>query len=289
MNFNKLYIVFLLTLSALFVGCSEWEDTVESSPNFNDDSAVRFSIDNSTEIRVNPSNLSFTLTVNRDNPSSMLEVPIGVITNTDNIFTIPATVSFAAGEETTSFDVTVAETADFDVYYAIELEFGEEYFSNPYKKEYPTYSGQVMQIYFCPLNGLTDLVGTWSGDEQYWATSCITQISGSSLSISGLSEGMIEGWWGEPIIERGTVVMNVNLSDGTIAIPRQYIYTTEYSGDPYRYEIEGTGKWDNCGDSPTLLIEYDIYYEGDAVGLAATYGADYLGGISFFTASLTLE
>lgn len=125
---------------------------------------------------------------------------------------------------------------------------------------------------YCPLtNGVADLVGSWSGDDAGYESEVTTSVSGTSLEVSGLSVGMITGWWGEVILEGGSFLMTVN-EDGTVNIPRQYIYTTEYDGAPYRYEIIGNGTWDNCTATPSLLITYDIYYEGDASGIGVDYG-----------------
>ncbi len=109
----------------------------------------------------------------------------------------------------------------------------------------------------------------------------------TSIEVTGMSEGFIEGWWGEEVIEGGTITMTVN-NDGTVVIPRQYVYTTLWDGDPYDYEIAGAGTWDNCGASPTMLIIYDVYYEGDEAGLAETYSA-YLNEIPYLTADITLS
>jgi hypothetical protein len=85
-------------------------------------------------------------------------------------------------------------------------------------------------------------------------------ISDSAIGAYGWSiptVGFITEFWGEAIIDGGTFMMTWNV-DGTVDIPRQYIYTTEYKGDPYDYEIKGSGTWDNCGSAPKLLINYDI-------------------------------
>jgi hypothetical protein len=125
---------------------------------------------------------------------------------------------------------------------------------------------------YCPLvNGNADLVGSWSGDDGGYDSQITTVVSGTSLEVSGLSVGVITDWWGEAILEGGSFLLTVN-EDGTLNIPRQYIYTTEWDGDPYRYEIIGSGTWDNCGTSPSLLISYDIYYEGDEEGIGSAYG-----------------
>jgi hypothetical protein len=146
----------------------------------------------------------------------------------------------------------------------------------------------LLRIKFCPLeNGAADLVGSWAGtDGTFWASQVTTTLNGDNLDVTGLSFPMITGWWGESIIEGGTFTMNV-AGNGKVDIPRQHIYTTEWSGAPYRYDVEGSGTWTNCGDKPTLLITYDIYYEGDADGLAKTY-ASYLDGTGFFLLDVEL-
>lgn len=133
-------------------------------------------------------------------------------------------------------------------------------------------SADVRVKKYCQLvNGVNDLAGSWSGDDGGYDSQITTAVSGTKLEVSGLSEGVITDWWGEAILEGGSFLMTIN-EDGTLTIPRQYIYTTEWDGDPYRYEIIGSGTWDNCGSTPALLISYDIYYEGDADGIGKTYG-----------------
>ncbi len=142
---------------------------------------------------------------------------------------------------------------------------------------------------FCPLqNGMNDLAGSWSGDDAYDYESIITTEvnNATSLKMTGISVPFIEDWWGETVIEGGTCIININ-DDGTVEIPRQYIYTTEYDGDNYDYEIKGAGTWDNCGNSPALMIIYDIYYTGDEKGLAETYSS-YLPN-PYLLADITLD
>ncbi len=152
---------------------------------------------------------------------------------------------------------------------------------------------------YCPLeNGNSDLVGSWTGTDgqgpDYTFESIITtEVSGESLAVSGISVGVINNFWGEAVIDGGTILMTVNV-DGTVTIPRQYLYTTEYNGAPYDYEIEGSGNWDNCGESPTLLINYDIYYANEAdafpdgAGMAEYYPS-YFGDTPYLTAEIQLD
>jgi hypothetical protein len=148
----------------------------------------------------------------------------------------------------------------------------------------------LKRIEFCPLaNSAADFAGTWGvtsdinlGSAAVTANGWFAEngftatANGDKLNISGLAESFIAGFWGEPVIAGGTFSMDV-AGNGLVTIPRQYIYTTTYGGSPYDYEISGSGTWTNCGAKPTLTFTYDIFYPGDAEGLAQSY-ASYLNG-----------
>jgi hypothetical protein len=140
---------------------------------------------------------------------------------------------------------------------------------------------------YCPLDGLADLVGSWSGDDAGYESKITIEITDDKLIAHGMNEGFIADFWGEEITERGTVVITVN-EDGSIAIPRQYIFTTIYDGSPSRYEIIGSGTWDNCGVAPAFVIKYDIYYEGEEIGIAEKYSSN-LGNIPYLTADISMS
>lgn len=147
---------------------------------------------------------------------------------------------------------------------------------------------EVLVKKYCPLtNGVNDLVGTWTGDDGWFDCIITSAVSGGKLQFSGMSFGFIEGFWGETVIDSKPIEVTIN-EDGTLEIPRQYVYTTEYDGDTYDYEIKGSGTWDNCGGSPVLVIKYDVYYAGDSAGLAETYSS-YLDNIPYLTANITLS
>lgn len=150
-----------------------------------------------------------------------------------------------------------------------------------------TYS--VKRIEFCPLaNGVASLVGTWGGsDAGYTVSNIIASVSTTKLKVENIGEEFIADFWGEPVVAGGSFLMTVS-GNGIIDIPRQFIYTTVYKGVNYDYEIKGSGKWENCGAKPKLIFTYDIYYPGDADGLAKQY-ASYLGNIPYLTATLTMS
>ncbi|WP_435050672.1 hypothetical protein [Formosa sp. S-31] len=150
------------------------------------------------------------------------------------------------------------------------------------------YSGNSISVDVqkkCPLDGIEALAGTYAvtfNASGYDNGFTATVNDDSSLVIDGLSQDFITYFWAEPVVSGGKFTMNVNLETGAIEIPRQYIYTTTYEGAEYQYEIEGSGKWSNCGNKPTMTLEYDIYYPGDSEGLGETYSGyltnGYLGG-----------
>jgi hypothetical protein len=149
-------------------------------------------------------------------------------------------------------------------------------------------SMDVTVMKYCPLaNGVADMVGTWSGTDAGYTSIITSAVSGADLAMSGMGVEFINDFWGEPVIASTPINMKFNI-DGTVEIPRQFLYTTTYEGDPYDYEIKGSGTWDNCGSRPTLLITYDVYYPGDEDGLAATYSS-YLGDIPYLTADISLD
>ncbi len=145
---------------------------------------------------------------------------------------------------------------------------------------------------FCPLaNGNADLVGSWTGIETGpgydYPSSITTVVNGTKLDLTGIGQPMIADFWGEAVVAGGTCSVTIN-PDGTLDIPRQYIFTTVYKAVNYEYEILGSGTWDNCGASPALVIKYDIYYPGDAKGIAATYSPNYFA-TPYMTATIVLD
>jgi len=147
----------------------------------------------------------------------------------------------------------------------------------------------VTRINFCPLaNGTASLVGSWTGTDAGYPSNLIkTVLKGADLSVSGMSVAFMNDFWGEDIVEGGSFTMTVK-GNGSVDIPRQYIYTTIYKGAYSDYDIKGSGKWENCGNKPVLTITYDIYYAGDSKGIAESYSS-YLNNIPFLTAIISLN
>jgi hypothetical protein len=141
---------------------------------------------------------------------------------------------------------------------------------------------------FCPL-AVSGLVGTWTGTDgqgtDYTSSATITTtLSGTKILVDGMNVGWMGDFWGESIISGGTCLMTVN-NNGTVDIPEQFFCDTDYSSG---YKIKGSGKWDNCGAKPTLVIDYDIWYPDSNYWIAARYKS-YFNNIPYLTANITLN
>lgn len=215
-------------------------------------------------------------------PDAANTLTANMYTLSANSITIPAgKTSGSVNFSTIAAKMPVGQTVKF----ALNLSAGEH--------NSPSATGikltyNLKRINFCPLeNGAASLVGSWNGTDAGYPSSLIkTVLKGTDLTVSGMNVGFINDFWGEDITTGGSFTMTVK-GNGTVDIPRQFIFTTIYKGALSDYEIKGSGKWENCGSKPKLTIVYDIYYVGEDKGLAAQY-ASYLNNIPYLTAEITL-
>ena len=131
---------------------------------------------------------------------------------------------------------------------------------------------------------LQTYVGDWMVNTPYnvgLQNDFTAELTGDTLFIDGIGQDFIQNFWGETVTTSTPVEMQLN-SDGTVTIARQYVYTADYNGALYDYEISGSGTWNSCGSTPVLDLSYDIYYPGDANGIAKNYASylntPYVGG-----------
>ncbi len=302
---KKIYkaILFFIAVGTMFISC----DKSKLEPNFD---ALTKSPDPNASYYVQFINAqqSFETGVSLDGGLVNVNTTIGVVlmgmpqsqditvnlaidpssTITSDMYTLSATsITIPAGKTSGSVDLsTIADKMPVGqtLKLVVNIDAGEH--------NSPNSNGTVLKydlkrIEFCPLvNGSNDLVGSWSGEDAFYSSIITTVANGDNLDATGISDGFIYNWWGETVVAGGTCTLTI-YGNGVIDIPRQYIYTTVYDGANYDYEIEGTGKWENCGATPHMILTYDIYYAGDAKGLAATYSS-YLGA-SVLTADVTLS
>lgn len=147
MKFNKLYTAVLFLVTALFIGCSEYEDTVvpgEATPD--GCQGVYFPKTNTSVFELEPSDeTTISLTVARTETGGSVDVPVTVDVNTQNVFVVPASVTFADGESEKSFDVTFPSAAE-GVTYSLKLTVSGADFINPYGSELPYVAVNVTRI-----------------------------------------------------------------------------------------------------------------------------------------------
>ncbi len=173
---------------------------------------------------------------------------------------------------------------DFDapVYLDIELDFEQlgilsqsisfpKVMTNEYQCDaYRTYLAKVTKVgttytiekevsYMAPSSI------TWNGTDGEYPSE-VSTVAGCDLLITGLNFGWMLDWWGEIIVDGGTVKYTVSGS-GAINIPLQYYCTTTWNGAVQTpYYIQGTGTLDESGNYPVMTIHYDINQGGTWIG-----------------------
>ena len=90
---------------------------------------------------------SFQVTVSRTNTSGAASVPISVVSNPDNVFSVPANVEFASGAETATISVSFTDAA-IGTNYTLEIEVeGEQYVDHYTEIEgFPTIAVSVIRV-----------------------------------------------------------------------------------------------------------------------------------------------
>lgn len=144
MKINRFLIIFFVAVTTMLVSCEEYEDSVEPSPAVSADmNVVTFPAGNTSNFEFSPLDTEFDITVSRTNTSGALEVPLTVLSNTDDSFTVPSSVSFAAGEETATITITINyDNAPLGQELELALKVDDAYY-NPYKEEYGKYYASV--------------------------------------------------------------------------------------------------------------------------------------------------
>jgi hypothetical protein len=105
----------------------------------------------------------------------------------------------------------------------------------------------------------------WKGTDATYPSE-VTTVAGCELLMNMLGGGWMLDWWGEVIVEGGTLKYTVDGS-GNITIPLQYYCTTTYSGAVQPdYSIQGTGTLDESGAYPVMTLHYDFNQGGTWIG-----------------------
>jgi hypothetical protein len=152
--FNK-YFLALLTGGLMFVSCSD-EIEREPSPVVDPDCLGAYFVpgegfdatNNSYYYELEPENeTKVTLMVGREKTDAAATVPLVVITNTEDVFEIPASVEFAAGQKEAPVIISFPN-AEIGQPYQFEIKFAEGDY-DPYAK-LSYVSGEVLRIQWIP-------------------------------------------------------------------------------------------------------------------------------------------
>lgn len=124
----------------------------------------------------------------------------------------------------------------------------------------------VYRVPWCVLEDLNDIAGAWEGtDDGGYAERAVTAVDGDNVTISGVGEGWLANFWGEPTTARTPAIITFN-PDGTLVIDEQPYVTTVWDGAPYDYSILGTGTWNLC--RKIMTITYDMHNTTDGYYLS---------------------
>jgi hypothetical protein len=160
---NIFGMLLVMIATTVFYSCTEEIPEREPSPLAPEGSqGIYFPSTNPTIVELEPTELTeLTFTIAREDSTKAIEVPITVEVNTDDVFVVPATVSFAANEKETTFKVQFP-TADEGVGYSLRLSVQGDNFVNPYSAGIPYIGATVTRIKWnaLPENSIVWIDGT---------------------------------------------------------------------------------------------------------------------------------
>jgi hypothetical protein len=145
---KKIVFLYLIIIASSFAACSDYVDIVAPSPVIPaDNPAVRFAADNPAALEIEPGTTSLTLILLRDEDKAgeSLEVALTVRTNTGDLFTVPPSVIFPAGQDTIDLPIGISPDAPAGETLTLEIALDEAY-RHPYKAEYGVYTGKISII-----------------------------------------------------------------------------------------------------------------------------------------------
>lgn len=144
-----------------FTACS---DDIEREPSPVVDPncpGVYFSADNNYAVELEPeAALEMTLKVERTNTESAATVKVEVLSNTENVFEVPETLTFEAGQAEAPLTIKFP-AAEIGVSYSYELKF-EEGAYNPYTDKQTYVTGSMIRIKWNPIETTIFVDGTVS-------------------------------------------------------------------------------------------------------------------------------
>lgn len=124
----KYFKLFLLSAAALvaFSSCNQEEQYQWGPQDPSEKDEVYFATSVANE-ELEPAQNIYTITVSRVNTTGALNVPIIVVNNQDNVFTVPASVDFNAGAKTAKLDIDISKM-ELETKYELEIELPSDFY-----------------------------------------------------------------------------------------------------------------------------------------------------------------
>ena len=142
---NKIFLLGALIGLVAFIGCSE-DDLIKPTPSPEipaGNQGVYFPASNKSAFEIlteDPAEIE--ITIARNASEGAVDVPITQEVNDDNVFNVPASVTFAAGETEATFKVTFPD-AVVDKAYNLKLNVSGDQYVNPYVEGVPYVATKV--------------------------------------------------------------------------------------------------------------------------------------------------
>lgn len=129
-SFNKILFALMGVMLLAFTSCQEEIPVREPSPAAPENSMeVLFSVENPTTVELGLTDTEYTIELRRSIYDAETVVPVQV--ECDELLSCPETVTFAAGDSTASYTITLKEGMEPFVPYMAEIRISNE-FTNPY-------------------------------------------------------------------------------------------------------------------------------------------------------------
>lgn len=135
MKLNKLFILAGIALASVFTSCGDDSDYAAGPlPAGTELNGVTFGNFNNISIELDPADpTTYEIAISRTDASQTITVPLKVLKNTDNVYSVPESVTFQEGQSETFIQVSF-DKADIGTPYQLELQidkaFVNQYASN---------------------------------------------------------------------------------------------------------------------------------------------------------------
>ncbi|NLO69757.1 MAG: hypothetical protein GX102_02155 [Porphyromonadaceae bacterium] len=149
---NLIKVVFLIAVVTL-ASCKDYVDIEKTSPEIQaGNQGVFFPESNQSAFELEPTEpTQIQLTIARSVSAGAVEIPITVDVNENDVFQVPATVSFADGE--TEKEITINfPTAGEGVTYPLRISVYGDQYVNPYSDGVPYVEATVTRIKWVPVD-----------------------------------------------------------------------------------------------------------------------------------------